>query len=393
MNKHLPLKLTMNSPEVYAESDMKSIARVLNMGFVFLPFFLLIVLARQLLESDYDMALIVVAGIIVSLLCRQQFLRGYLNRSIIIVSVLFTILLTVLCTLGNGIHDIGLIGFPIIIGFSSIILDFKQLIYTSLLCILGLIWLVLGDIGGLYVPITASPGNMGDFIISSLLILMGGLVAFSLTSNMKNSLKRVNDEVELSRSGSKRLADEIESKQEIIEETHQAVLKSLTYIQHLIDFKHDESNEIAPTYDSVKRKILVIECAHEILLNAGAPIILDLKLLVQSIFSRFEKDMSTKMLHIDLNTDSCFTSLDEAINFGICIIELAYTADSFCHESLSVKLDIVERKVDFILSGSDELSKIDKPGMVIDLLTKQLKGTLRKEANSITLSFTSNQQV
>lgn len=383
--------MLLNSPEAYAESDSQSIAKVINMVFIVLPAFLLIVLIRQLIESDYDIALIVIGGIGVSILGRHQFRKGHLNRSVIIVSVLFTILLTGLCTLGNGVHDIGIIGFPIIIGFSSIILDFKQLIFTSLLSIIGLTWIVLGEISGIYDPITASSGTIGDFIISSLLILMGGMVAFSLTSNMKSSLKRVNHEVELSRSGSKRLAGEIESKQEIIQETHQAVLKSLTYIQHLINFKYNESSsELTPTYESIKRKILVIECAHEILLNEDASIVLDLKLLVQSIFNCYEKELSTKMLHMDLNTDSCFTTLDEAINFGICITELVHITDSFSEESLSIKLSIKERRVDFILSGSDKIGKIDNLGMVIDLLTQQLKGTLMKKENTMTLSFTSN---
>ncbi|WP_370089590.1 hypothetical protein [Ekhidna sp.] len=383
------MKSPLNSPKAYADTEVESIARVLNVAFIFLPVLLLVVLIRQILEADYDIALLTIAGVGISFLCRHQFLKGHLNNSVIAFSILFSILLTAICTLGNGVHDIGLIGFPIIIGFSSIILDFKRLIFTSLLSVVGLAWLVWGEISGLYDPIIASPGTIGDFIISSLLILMGGLVAFSLTSNMKSSMKRVSHEVELSRSGSKRLAEDIESKQEIIEETHQAVLNSLTYIQHLIDFKYDESDELAPTYESVKRKILVIECAHAILLNAGAPIILDLKLLVQSIFNRYEKDMSTKMLHIDLNTESCFTILDEAINFGICIIELVHMADSFSKESLSIKLSIKERRVDFLLSGS-ELNKIDKPSLVIELLTKQLKGTLRQDASSILLSFTSN---
>lgn len=381
----------LNLPDKYAGSDVENIARILNLGFFLLPFFLLIVLVRQTVQADYDIAIIIFLGIAISFICRNQFLKGHLNRSVIAISVLFNILLTAVCTLGNGIHDIGLIGFPIIIGFSSIILDFKQLMITSLLSVLGLTWLVLGEVLGAFVPISSSVGTVGDLIVSSLLVIMGGFVAFSLTNNMKGSLKRAKQEIQLSASGAEKLAKETEAKLEIIEEIHRAVIKSLTYIRHLIDFKKNESSELVPIYESLQRKILVIEAAHDILLTAGAPIVLDIKLLVQTILSRYEKELKTKLLYIDMGTNSCFVSLDEAINFGICIIEIVHEADQTSKESLQAKLKITGDEVHFSLSGLENTNpKTNEINMVIDLLTKQLKGTLERGSYTTSLLFNSS---
>lgn len=380
------LKILKQTPEKYIDSEVESMATAINAAFIFFPLFLTVVLVRQILQSDFDMTILIGFGILVSLAIRQLFLRGELQKSMMLVAVFFTLLLTAVCTLGNGIHDIGLIGFPIIIGFSSIILDQKQLIIASILSILGLSWLVIGDRIGLFIPVPIPVGSLGDFIITGLLISIGGFVAFSLTRNMRDSLKKAQNEIEASKSEATHLAEQIDQKEEIIEEIHRAVINSLAHIKHLIDQNPERSEEFTQVYESLRRKIIVIEAAHSILLEDKAPILLDVKELTREILSKYEKRLNTSVIHMDIDHASCTVSLDQAIHYGILLIELIHQVDQYSSEAFNIMLNFQDGKIELKLNGFENDANSDL-SVVMDLLTKQLKGSLQQEKNEVKLSF------
>ncbi len=373
-------------PSHYAGSDTESIASVLNTGYLLLPFFLAIILIRQLIEGDFDIMIVVGACLVFSLLARDQFRKGRLRQSVVSVVIFFNIALTLACTFGNGINDIGIIGYPIIIGFSGIILDQKKLAFAASLSIIGVVWLVFGQLQGLFNPLPPSQGSPGDFMVTALLVILGGVVAFSLTSNMKQSLKNVEREISKSKKDAENLKKRTDEKLEIIEEIHRTVINSLHQIQELIDHKQGDINELNPVYDSLKRKVMVIEAAHEILLSAQAPINLDIRELTIRLLERIEESLTTSTFHIDAGNTTHIVPLDLAINYGICLIELIHEVDNTDNEMLSVKLSISENVISLRLSGFS-LDQFEKQGIVIDLLTKQLKGSLIRSSTEFSLSF------
>ncbi|WP_420575872.1 hypothetical protein [Ekhidna sp.] len=380
------MRILIHTPERYAGSELESIARALNIAFIIFPAFFFIVFVRQILQSDWDMATILGIAILATFGIRQLFLHGELQRSMMTVAVFFNILLTAVCSLGNGIHDIGLIGFPIIIGFSSIILDQKQLIIASILSILGLSWLVVGEQFNWYTPHPVTMDASGDFLVSGLLICIGGFVAFSLTRNMKASLKKAQREIEVSKNEADHLAQQIEQKEEIIEEIHNAVINSLGHIRQLIEHNPNDNDELIAVHDSLKRKIIVIEAAHGILLEDKAPILLDVTELTREVLARYEKKLTTPILHIDIDTTSCIISLDQAIHFGIFLIELIHKVDQNASNSLAIRLSIKMGNIELKLSGFENGDR-DELGVVMELLTKQLKGSLSRSPNEIVFTF------
>ncbi len=386
LSKRLSLKALLRTPEKYEESELASVARALNVGLLLLSFFLIVVFTRQVLQRDYNMMMLIGLGIVVSFISRWLFLRGHLKKSTMMVAIFFTVLLTIICSFGNGIHDIGLIGFPILIGFSSILLDQKQLIISSVLSVLGLTWLVLGDRLSLFEPIPVPVGELGDFIIASLMITIGGLVAFSLTSNMKDSLKKANKEIDSSRNEALHLSDQIDQKEEIIEEIHKAVINSLGHIRHLIDHSPKETDELVKVYESLRRKILVIEAAHGILLTDKAPILLDIKELTKEILTKYEISLSTPVLQVDIDQASCIISLDQAIHYGIFFIELVHEVDHYPSDSFKITLTMQEDLIQLRIHGFENGHQ-EKLSIIMDLLSRQLKGKLRKSDREIILSF------
>ncbi|WP_436517455.1 hypothetical protein [Ekhidna sp. To15] len=380
------MKALKNAPTHYVGSDAESIASVLNVGYLLLPVFLTVVLIRQLVQDDIDLSIVIGISLVFSFFARSQFLKGYLKQSIASVVIFFNILLTIACSLGNGINDIGIIGFPIIIGFSGIILDQKKLAIASILSITAVLWLVIGEYLNIYTPVTKPVGSAGDFLVSALLIILGGIVAFSLTRNMKISLKDAQREIFASKKDAENLSEETNKKLEIIEEIHRTVINSLNHIRQLIDNKQQDISELEPVYESLKRKVLVIEVAHNILLSAKTPIMLDIRNLTSKLINKYEKNLKTPILRIDTGSVSHFVPLDLAINYGICLIELVNDADTEGNETISVTLIVNKETIDLKISGF-EGNHSAKPGIVIDLLTKQLQGTLSKSSTEFLLSF------
>ncbi len=371
----------------YAGSDVESIASTINTGYLFLTTVLTILLILKLIEQDFNLSIVLFAGILFSLFIRYQFLIGHLEKSVLMGVIFFNIILTIVCTIGNGINDIAIIGYPIIIGFSGIILNQRKLTIASILGILSVVWLVLGERLNLYTPDIIQTGDWGDFFAASSLIFIGGFVGFSLSYNMKRSLKIAQSEILTSKRDAESLEKKTEEKLEIIEEIHRAVINSLSHIQQLIEHRQKESNDLLVIYEGLKRKVLVIEVAHKILLHEKAPIILDIHEITARLLKEYEKNISSQMMQIDLSNDSLDVRLDLAINYGICLLELINEVDHPENERLIIDLSIEHENVKLRLAEFVQRKDHKDQGIVMELLTKQLNGKLEKSPNEMLLTF------
>lgn len=370
----------------YAGSDVESIAPTINSGYIFLTIVLAVLFVQKLLEQDYNLSAVLLASILFSIFIRHQFLKGHLEKSVALGVTFFTVFLTIVCTIGNGINDIAIIGYPIIIGFSGIILDQRKLTFASVLCIISVVWLVVGERFKIYIPDDIQVGDIGDFFAAASLIFIGGFVGFSLSYNMKRSLKIAQLEILTSKKDAKKLQQKTNEKMEIIEEIHRAVINSLRHIQLLIEHQQKGSEELTIIYEGLKRKVLVIEVAHNILLDDQAPIMLDIREITEKLLLEYEKSIKTSVMQIDLGNDSLFVRLDLAINYGICLLELINEVDHTANKGLNIYLSIKNECVNLRISDFTKKEKKDQ-GIVMELLTKQLRGELKKSPNEIDLTF------
>ena len=302
-----------------------------------------------------------------------------------IVSIFFTILLTIICSLGNGIHDIGITGFPVVIGFSSVLLGQKQMLAASVMSLLGLAWLVIGEHLNLFEPIPIKPGDVGDFIITGAMIVFGGSVAFSLTTNMKNSLKIVTNEIKISKSEGQKLVEEIGQKEEIIVEIHKTVINSLDQLEIIINDHERTDPTSKSTYESLERKILVIKAAHSLLLEDQSPLILDLNQFTIRVLEGFKSNLDTKEISISVDRINYPMGVDQAIYFGICMTELLFRIDQSKQDSIS--LSISTRDNVFLEIAANDPIWIEEDEMVLNLLTQQLKGRLSIDGTKASLTF------
>ncbi|MBL7942315.1 MAG: PAS domain-containing protein, partial [Flavobacteriales bacterium] len=122
-----------------------------------------------------------------------------------LLAVVLLTMVTALATVGQGIHDIGIMAYPSILLIISLIVRRKSFIFLTLLTVLCAAWLVFGEIFGIYKP-AAPPYNFTfEFVIVSGILLVTAYFIQLVSSTLHKNLvlrsmdlqKRLNAETAL----------------------------------------------------------------------------------------------------------------------------------------------------------------------------------------------------
>lgn len=160
----------------------------------FLIFLALIVVG--LLNNNDSQVLVISIGILPILISIWLIRRGMIALPSSIMAVNMILLITWLATQGNGIYDIGVTAYPVILIIAGLILQRKIIAYLTVLIILCLGWLVFGDIFGFYHPIYPSRSYAQDFFITIAVILIASNSVHLVIRNILQSLERAEQEIE-----------------------------------------------------------------------------------------------------------------------------------------------------------------------------------------------------
>ena len=164
-------------------------------GFSALGIFLALTISYLLMDR-YMNALVTSIGIIpiiISLILIQR--NDAVSVPSTILAVTIILLITWLATSSQGIYDIGILGFPVILIVAGLILRGRVIMYLSLLIIICLAWLAFGDIWNLYEPVGIVKTNPEDFFIGSTIILIAGNAIYRLVRNVYHNLAKAEAEI------------------------------------------------------------------------------------------------------------------------------------------------------------------------------------------------------
>jgi len=121
--------------------------------------------------------------------------RGHVRASsmIFVFSLLATT--TFIAMDGQGIHDIALMAFPIIILFAGLTLQGNSFRFCVGLTLLSMAWLVFGESNGLFVSQPYETPQAVDFIDVAVILLVAAACVNLLSSNMRKNLERARQEI------------------------------------------------------------------------------------------------------------------------------------------------------------------------------------------------------
>ena len=187
--------------QLYAQTDFKNIenkqaAQALTM----LVLASLVVYIILILSGFYwrDWALIFVAagGFVFQGLPFWLLKRGKVLAASVILMVSTLTLVTVFATVGQGIHDVSLVAFPIVFVFAGLTFNRTVLRLCIALALVALGWLVLGQINGWFTPVPFSAATgWSDFLVTSVILIAAGLAVDLLGIDLRSNLKQLRSEI------------------------------------------------------------------------------------------------------------------------------------------------------------------------------------------------------
>jgi diguanylate cyclase (GGDEF)-like protein len=121
--------------------------------------------------------------------------RGNLRVATLVVLLFVIITVTFIATIGQGIHDIAIMSYPVIIVISSLLMKRRDFFFSSLLCFLALAWLVFGEWTGMFVSLKYETPSPPDFMVLAAVLSVSIMAVDLLTGNIRENARKANQEI------------------------------------------------------------------------------------------------------------------------------------------------------------------------------------------------------
>jgi PAS domain S-box-containing protein len=187
--------------QLYAQTDFKKLedkqaAQALTMLVLASLVIYIILIFSGFYWRDWALIFVAAGGFVFQALPFWLLKRGKVVAASIILMVSTLTLVTVFATVGQGIHDVALVAFPIVFVFAGLTFNRRVLLLCIALTIAALGWLVLGQINGWFIPGTFSATTgWSDFLVTLVILLMAVFSVDLLAGNLRNNLQRLRDEI------------------------------------------------------------------------------------------------------------------------------------------------------------------------------------------------------
>lgn len=188
MNLRLPTIQLLNADDELTRSILVRITYILMAAF----FFMFII---GLIYGDPGLTTFALAASVLLVLPLFLLQRRLLRIGGFSVIMIALGAVTILCTYGQGIHDLGIMGFPAIIIIASLFMNKTDFQVTFLLTVAAAGWLIFGDKYGLYKTIPNDPPGLVDFLIATTILLVTSLAISMLANNMRNNMHQARQEI------------------------------------------------------------------------------------------------------------------------------------------------------------------------------------------------------
>ena len=179
------------SPPAFQDEEQNRVAHILYVILVTLFVAALVVGTADTLAGTRTTAPVLLVGCSLLLVVLWLTQKGKLQMASLFLLVIMTGLVTVLLSIGQGVHDIGVTLYPVIIIVAALLLEGRNFIIIVALNILSLAFIVFGEIGGIAARRAYDTATRPvDFIIVGTLLVLASYVIRMLADDLNQSLRR-----------------------------------------------------------------------------------------------------------------------------------------------------------------------------------------------------------
>jgi diguanylate cyclase (GGDEF)-like protein/PAS domain S-box-containing protein len=149
-----------------------------------------------LLSNDNTIQAIVTGGSLLPVLLAIHLVhQKKFESAAALLAVIMIILMTVLATLGQGVHNITILGLPAVLIVASLVARKRIMALLTAFCVVCMAWLVFGDVYGLYSPNIFTHSVPGDFFSVSMILIATAVMVRLLTESLFQSNSRLQKEL------------------------------------------------------------------------------------------------------------------------------------------------------------------------------------------------------
>jgi diguanylate cyclase (GGDEF)-like protein len=155
----------------------------------------LIVAAAAVYWGDPKLIVLTLVGGILLVLPLGLLVRGYVRVAGFVVVMTVLVLSTIIATIGQGIHDIAIMSYPVIIVFASLVLPRRDFFILSVFVLGATGWLVFGEAFCLFsTKALQTPGGV-EFVVAVAVMLATIFSVDLLAKNMRENMHKAQREI------------------------------------------------------------------------------------------------------------------------------------------------------------------------------------------------------
>lgn len=241
---------------MYDEEDERRVARVLLGLISIYQLTSIMIIALGILWGDTSMITALFIGSVAMLIPLVLLLRGNLSASSDITILLFILFVTIFASLGYGIRDYTILGYPVAIVFAGLSKQRRGLIFAALLSLLSMAWLVFGEREGYFVvPVIYAP-TWFDYLLIAQGILLIAVEVNLLVANLKVWLEQLNRELRERR----KVEEALRASQDVIQNINNNLVSGMIYqVLRMKDGKRKFtylSDGVVPLYGATPSQVI-----------------------------------------------------------------------------------------------------------------------------------------
>jgi diguanylate cyclase (GGDEF)-like protein len=184
------------SPERFEKEEDRQTAQILIVIILGAFVTCLVTVLSGFSTKDPSIILVGVFGLALLVISLPLYAREHLNASGFLTGFSILVIVTLAASKGQGIHDMAIMAYPVIILIASLIMNRLGIILLFLLSIVAIGWLVYGEASSLFIPLPLLRPTLPDFLIMAGVLILAVLIVHSQARIMRNNLKKAHQEID-----------------------------------------------------------------------------------------------------------------------------------------------------------------------------------------------------
>jgi len=360
-----------------SSSNQYEIAQITFTIAKYLPIPLAIIALISFLIHDPIRGYISIGAILPSLLTLVILKNGSTKYAIIYLTLLITVLNTLVCMTGMGIHDIAVVVFPVVLLFSSLVLDFKNVMAVFVFVFLAICIITLGEHWRWYSTATPVPGQFADSGIVSIICVVTVFITYLISKNIISTTDQTERELEKQRIIEKELKENVDAKTELLREVHHRVKNNLAFTSSLIDIESIGQSSDMESLKNLQSKIVSIARANDPLFQSEQYESVDIKTYLEELVTNSYKipDVTFSMMNLSV-------PVRQAVPIGVLVHETLLISRKHRERAVEVHLQKSASKYQLEIKSDNMsvkqgLEKMPLEKAMIEIMLKELNAHMR----------------